>query len=65
MCAAEKLYYVTTSGGYTEGRNFGYDYIRGLCSMYGIDRTKFISAEGLDIIGADIDAIMEAADLSL
>ena len=65
MCAAEKLYYITTSGGFTSGRNFGYEYIKGLCGMYGIDETKFISAEGLDIIGADVDAILDRTDLDL
>ena len=61
MCKAERLIYVTTSGG-PIFKNFGYDYVSALAdAFYGINDVKCISAEGLDIRGADVDAIMRKA----
>ena len=41
---------------------FGYQYIKYLCNnFYGIKDTTLIKAEGLDIVGADIPAIMQKA----
>ncbi|MBC3887926.1 NAD(P)H dehydrogenase [Acetobacterium paludosum] len=61
MCHAEKLYYVTSCGGFIGNFNFGYDYIKGLSMLYGIKNTEMIAAEGLDIIGMDVDAQMSKA----
>ena len=62
MCKAKKLYYVTTAGGQIFNKDFGYGYIRELCrSFYGIPQVEFISAQGLDIIGADVESIMDDA----
>ena len=61
LCNAEKLIYVTTSGGPII-HNFGYDYVMALSKMfYGIKETKCISAQGLDIYGADVTAILNEA----
>ena len=61
-CKAEKLYYVTTSGGYIGNNNFGFDYVKALAeNFFGIDDVHFFSAEGLDIVGSDIKSIMDAA----
>ncbi len=61
LCRARRLYYVTTSGGPIR-RNLGFEYVDALSKeFYGIDDTRFISAEGLDIIGADTEGILEAA----
>ena len=51
QCRAESLMYITTSGSPIGDMNFGYDYIKGLCQLFGIPKTYFASAEGLDIIG--------------
>lgn len=65
LCRAKKLYYVTTSGG-SIIHNFGYEYVRTLASeFYGIKDTRFISAEGLDIIGADAEGILLKAEREL
>ena len=65
LCRAKKLYYVTTSGG-TIIHNFGYEYVRTLASeFYGIKDTRFISAEGLDIVGADAEEILLKAEREL
>lgn len=61
-CKAEKLYYITTSGGYIGANNFGFDYVNALAgNFFAIDEVQFVSAEGLDICGADIEAIMKQA----
>lgn len=61
LCRAEKLVYVTTSGGPIV-RNLGFEYVKTLASeFYGIKDIRFISAEGLDIIGADAEKILSDA----
>lgn len=59
LCNADDMYYVTTSGGFIGENNFGFEYAHALCRLYGIPNAHFISAEGLDMEGADVDAIME------
>lgn len=62
LCKAKKLIYVTTSGGYIGEYNFGFSYVKALANaFYGISDVKLFSAEGLDIIGNDIDEIMKSA----
>lgn len=58
LCKARSLTYITTSGGYIEDRNFGFDYIRALCGMFGIGEVRCFTAEGLDIDGADVEKIL-------
>ncbi len=61
ICRTKRLYYVTTSGGPII-HNFGFDYVRTLArEFYGIDDTRFVSAEGLDIVGADAESILNDA----
>ena len=63
LCRAKELYYVTTAGGTGHTDEYGYGYVRDLAAyFYGIPQTHLIKAEGLDIAGADADAIMEAAE---
>lgn len=61
LASAHDMYYVTTSGGYIGDCNFGFEYVDALCRLYGVENTHFVSAEGLDLDGADVQAIMEAA----
>lgn len=61
LCRAQDMYYVTTSGGYIGDCNFGFAYVDALCKLYGIEHSHFVSAQGLDLEGADVEAIMEAA----
>ena len=59
---AKRAAYITTAGGDTIGKNFGYEYAQGLFSfLFGIHRMDCIKAEGLDIEGADIEGILHAA----
>lgn len=61
LCRAKKLIYVTTAGGPII-HNFGFDYVKALCeSFYGIGDVSCVSAEGLDIWGADAAAIVQQA----
>lgn len=61
LCKAKRLVYITTSGGPCTKMNFGYEYLQGIASMYGIHDTHLVAAELLDVIGADIDGIMAKA----
>lgn len=62
LCKADKLYYVTTSGGFIGENNFGFDYVKALANIFfGISNVSFFSAEGLDIVGADVDKILQKA----
>ena len=62
LCKAKKLYYVTTAGGTISSDAFGYGYVKALAqTFYGIPDTEMISAEGLDLMGADPEAILQAA----
>jgi FMN-dependent NADH-azoreductase len=62
LCKAEKLYYITTSGGFINENNFGFDYVKALATtLFGIETVQFFSAEGLDIEGADISQILQQA----
>lgn len=62
LCKATKLYYVTTAGGFIGDNNFGFDYVRALAKgFFDIENVSCLSAEGLDIYGADVDDIMKKA----
>lgn len=65
QCRAESLMYITTSGSPIGNMNYGYDYIKGLCQLFGIPKTYFASAEGLDIIGNDAAKIMADAKVKI
>ena len=60
LCKAEKLYYVTTSGGPFAPDEYGYGYVDALAkNYYGIPETQLIKAVGLDIAGADPEKILQ------
>ena len=62
LCRANKLYYVTTAGGSFIPLEFGFGYIKTLAqNFYGINNVEIIKAVGLDIAGADVEAIMDEA----
>ena len=66
LCKAGRLFYVTTAGGYYVPWEFGFGYVKALAqNYYGIQDVRQISAVGLDIYGADADAIMKAAEDTL
>ena len=62
LCKAERLYYVTTAGGSYVPEEFGFGYVKALAQgFYGIKDCRQIRVTGLDIEGADVDALMEEA----
>ena len=62
LCKAKKLYYVTTAGGPVYSDAFGYGYVKALAqTFYGIPETVLVSAEGLDLAGADAEALLQEA----
>ena len=66
LCRAERLTFVTTVGGDFFPEEFGAGYIRALSqNFYGIPEFRLIKATGLDIIGADVDAIIDSVKASV
>lgn len=63
LCQAQDMYYVTTSGGYIGECNFGFEYVNALCKLYGVEHSHFVSAQGLDMEGADVEAILAQATM--
>lgn len=62
LCKADKLYYVMTAGGNYVPEEFGFGYVKALAqNFYGIGDVELIKATGLDIYGADVNAIMDKA----
>lgn len=61
LCRAEKLVYITTAGGYIGTRNSAETYLKDMCDMFGIREMEVYRAEGLDIFGNDVEAILKAA----
>lgn len=65
LCHSQKLTYITTSGGFIGDKNYGYDYIQGIAEMFDLGETRFVSAEGTDIIGMDVEAQLNEARSAL
>lgn len=66
LCKARRLYYVTTAGGSYVPEEFGFGYIKALSQgFYGIQEVRKIEAAGLDLVGADVSAIMRAAESTI
>ena len=64
LCKAKELYYVTTAGGPVISDAFGFGYVKALAeTFYGIRHVYQIKAEGLDIVGADVDKILESTSV--
>ena len=59
LCRAKKLYYVATAGGPVRSHDYGFGYVKALGKeFYGIEDATLFCAEGLDIFGADPEAIL-------
>lgn len=62
LCRAENLVYLTTSGSPIGENNWGGDYLRAVTGqLLGVKRFHQISAEGMDVLGAEPEAILAAA----
>ena len=66
LCRANRLFYVTTAGGSYVPEVFGFGYVKALAqNYYGIQDVRQIEAIGLDISGANVNAIMRDAEATL
>ena len=66
LCRAKTLYYVTTAGGFIGQNDFGFSSVKALAqNFFGINEVERYSAEGLDIFGADVGAIIGKAKLEI
>lgn len=61
LCRAKKAVFITTAGSPIGARNFGETYLRATLDMLGVGPMETIAAEGLDIAGADVDALLAGA----
>ena len=62
LCKAQRIFYVTTAGGPSVPQEYGYGYVKALAeNYYGIHAVRLIEASGLDIYGADAEAILQNA----
>jgi FMN-dependent NADH-azoreductase len=61
LSQANDMYYVTTSGGFIGDCNFGFEYANAICRLFGVQNTHLVSAQGLDMEGADVQEILENA----
>ena len=62
LCRAKKLIYVTTAGGPIISDEYGYGYVKALAqNFYGIPDVCQVKAEMLDVIGADVNGILNKA----
>ncbi len=62
LCRADDLCYITTAGGNYCPEEFGFGYVEALAqNFYGIKEVWQIKATGLDIMGADVEGILEEA----
>ena len=63
LCKAKRLIYVTTAGGPIFNEEAGFGYVQSLAkNFYGIQEVICINAENLDLIGADVEGILQKAE---
>ena len=61
-CAAKKMTFITTSGGFIPEKDHAVSYLKDLCEVFfDIPKLRYLHAEGVDIYGADVPALLEAA----
>lgn len=66
LCRAKRLTYITTAGGTFFPEEYGAGYVEALArNFYGIPEFKIIKATGLDIDGADVDAILDSVEKTI
>ena len=64
LCRTKSLYYITTAGGPILSDDFGFGYVKALANnFYGIKEVYQIKAEGLDVVGADVDRILDSVSI--
>lgn len=59
------MIYLSTAGGYVQGRNCGAEYMKAIAEFLGHGSYRYFVAEGLDIAGNDVDDILSGAEAEL
>lgn len=66
LCRAKRLVYITTSGGKIISDEYGFGYVEALAkNFHGINDVDYVKAEELDIIGANVEKILEKSENKL
>ena len=66
LCRAKKLVYVATAGGPVRSHAYGFGYVKALgAEFYGIADAVCFCAEGLDLIGADAEPILQRTEAEI
>ena len=66
LCRVKTLYYVATAGGPVRSHDYGFGYLKALGDeFYGVENARLFCAEGLDLIGADPEAILRKAETEI
>ena len=66
LCRAKALYYVTTAGGPILSDAIGFGYVEALAKgFWQIPEIRYVKAEGLDIVGADVEGILRGAEAEI
>lgn len=61
LCKARHMVYLTTAGGPVGDRDYGGDYLKAMCGVYGIPAFTSVAAEFLDVQGMDTEAQLALA----
>ncbi len=56
-----KLLYISTCGGFIGDKDYGADYIKGICGFLGQGEFMSVNAQGLDVEGIDVDTVLSGA----
>lgn len=61
LAHADKAVYITTAGGFIADGAFGSGYVQAVFEMLGIEGFSVVKAEGLDVVGNDVEALVSRA----
>lgn len=61
LCKSKRLVYISSCGGDCFADNHGFTYMQAISNMFGLGECYQVAACGMDVVGADRDAIMADA----
>lgn len=65
LCRGERMLFITTAGGPIADKNFGFQFLDNLFRLFGVKETQCHAAEGLDIVDADVEGILQTSEEAL